>query len=275
MNGKTHRGDRRSYFRYCGGCGWGFTRAQWHRAAYCTQCGAELDRGTSTDTKRFSCFDCGRRFSSREWRSVLQCPGCGKRFHHKRRTSRKDRPGSPSVATPEVLPPSRSSSGIASRLPHHARDAIRIADRHPFMSAAGTGLAGAGMIVGGQAISALGAGAATVGGVIAGINMLGMFVAAGTGARGLAELQFKGVGVGLGLMLAGTGVSLAGQAISLGGYVATGGAGLVAGYGVLKATREHRHRLAQADTTCTLPGHTRNQGSVTIQRRESRCSEQS
>lgn len=275
MNGKTHRRGRRSYFRYCGGCGWGFTRGQWHCAAYCTQCGAELDRGMSADTKRFSCFDCGRRFSASDWRSVLQCPDCGRRFHRKRQPSREYRPQSPSVAKPEVLPPYRNSSGIASKLPHHAREAIRTADRHPFISAAGTGLAGAGMIVGGQAISALGAGAATVGGVIAGINMLGMFVAAGTGARGLAALQFKGVGVGLGLMLVGTGVSLAGQAISIGGYAAAGGAGLVAGYGVLKATREHGHRLAQADTTCALPGQARNQSSLTIHRRESRCSEQS
>jgi|GEM_PF-5261108 len=273
MNGNTHRRNRRSYFRYCGRCGWGFTRGQWYHATYCTQCGAELDEGASTiGTKRFSCFDCGRRFSSSEWRNALQCPDCGRRFHHKRQAFRKHRSGPSSVATPEVLPPYRSLSGIASSLPRRARDAIRIADRHPFVSAAGAGLAGAGMIIGGQAISALGAGAATVGGVIAGINMLGMFVAAGTGAR---ALQLKGVGVGLGLMVVGAGVSLAGQAISLGGYVVTGGAGLVAGHGLLKAAREHGHMMAQADATCALPGLTRNESSITIQRRESRCSEHS
>ena len=267
MNGKTHIKGRRSYYRYCRQCGWGFTHAQWHRAAYCTQCGAELDRGTSTDTKRFLCFDCGLRFSAREWRSVLHCPGCGRRFHHRKQVSRNQQLGPSSVATPEVLPPYRRSSGIASRLPRHAQDAIRTTDRHPFISAAGTGLAGVGMIVGGQAISALGAGIATVGGVIAGINMLGMFVAAETGARGQAELQLKGIGIGLGLMLVGTGVSLAGQVITLGGYVATGGAALMAGYGVLKAAREHGHINAHRDTTYALPKHTHNVCSVTIQRR--------
>lgn len=267
MRAETHRRDNGPYYRYCCHCGWGFTRTQWNRAAFCTRCGVGLKLSASPSQKQLTCFGCGREFSPGQWRSTAACPDCGRRFRRPRQATSGKRITTTHVVTPEVRSRCSHSSGLASQLPQQARNVLRIADRHPFVSATGTGIAGAGMIVGGQAISALGAGAATVGGVIAGMNMLGMFVATGTGARGLAALQFKGVGVGLGLMLVGTGVSLAGQAISLGGYVATGGAGLMAGYGVLKTARNRKLTIDQPAGEATLTPHVSRNGSHAIQRR--------
>jgi len=270
MNRNTETRNNVTYHRYCGNCGWGFTHRQWSCAAFCTKCGVDLRHRTSTSLKQrkqIECFGCGRMFTAGEWRSTAICPDCGKSFHRRRKPTPAGHTRTTRVCTPEVQPFYRCSSGLASRLQEKAKGAIQAADRHPFLSATGTGLAGAGMIVGGQAISALGAGAATVGGVIAGMNMLGMFVASGTGARGLAALQFKGVGVGLGLMVAGTGVSLAGQAISIGGYVATGGAGLLAGYGVVKAAWNQNPTSARRACAATLIQHVGHEGSEAIVRR--------
>lgn len=119
---------------------------------------------------------------------------------------------------------------------------MHMAVKHPLIGASGVALSGGGMIIAGQAISALGSGITTFGMVVAGVSAVGMVVG-GVNDKAAAPAMFTGIAAGIGMSIAGSVMAVAGQVISIGGAVALGGSGCLAGYGIIKTYAENKHRL--------------------------------
>lgn len=216
------------YPRYCSACGWGFTWGHWRRDAFCPRCGNELAKGSGHTGRGWGI---GQSRKGRTWRSQN---GAAPRW---RSTGEE---GSVRALAPEVMPTTGqlSNRSVKLRVPEKFLPVCQFAVEHPFLSASGGALAGMGMLAGGHAVSALGASIMTIGGVITGLSVAGCMLEAGqqNRRRGRDASAIHGIGLGIGLMVAGAGVSIAGQVISVAGGATIAGSGVLAAYGAGKAT---------------------------------------
>ena len=232
--------------RYCSNCGYGFSRTQWERALFCTHCGIRLKQMAGPPKSAvgdFVCYGCGRRLTRGERQGTQNCPDCGRDFRRNHNTSRSFRLPQVDIALNPYGSPRRIQRGFAGLLSGKAQVALDLAKERPFLTAVGTGLAGGGMFFGGKAIGAFGATVCTIGGVVMGVSMLGALFTAKAGAGGLARTELEGIGIGMGLVVAGTALIISGQVIMVGGCVAMAGSAGLAGYGVLKEVQKRRGAL--------------------------------
>ena len=238
--------------RYCSNCGYGFSRTQWERALFCTHCGIRLKqmaRPPKSAVGGFVCFGCGRRLTRVERQGTQNCPDCGREFRRNHNTSRSFRLPQVDIALNPYGSPRRIQRGFAGLLSGKAQVALDLARERPFLTAVGTGLAGGGMFFGGKAIGAFGATVCTIGGVVMGVSMLGALFTAKAGAGGSAKTELEGIGIGMGLVVAGTGLIISGQVIMVGGCVAMAGSAGLAGYGVLKEVQKRRGALGAEEVS--------------------------
>lgn len=280
MKSETASDSKSKYHRHCSRCGWGFTREAWIRSAYCSSCGEKLHHGESrraepahaarqgsrnapsqkaamarhASARGFRCYGCGKVIAPEVRSRIRECPDCGRQFTHAKGPSPRRPSVVREVCSGTVTPQARLSR-FAVSLPQRTKAALATAEKHPFPSAVGTGLVGAGMIIGGQAITALGTTLMTVGGAIALLNGVGMAVAMGKGEKHYGKVQGKGMGIGMNIMLLGTGMAVGGQVISASGCGVAGSAVVLTGYGVAKEVRarRHRHLLEGAESGSGVP----------------------
>lgn len=251
MKSENASDSNSKYHRHCSRCGRGFTREAWIRSAYCSSCGEKLHHGESrhASSRGFRCYGCGKIIAPEVRSRIRECPDCGRQFTHAKGSSPR-RPSVVREACSGTVAPQARLSRFAESVPQRAKAALATAEKHPFQSAVSTGLAGAGMIIGGHAITALGTTLMTIGGAIALLNGVGMAIAVGNGQKNLGQAQGKGMGIGMSIMLVGTGMAVGGQVVSAGGCAVAGSAAVLTGYGVAKEVRacRRRHLLEGAES---------------------------
>jgi hypothetical protein len=257
MNDNSARHSRH-YDRYCERCGWGFSRRQYHSAAFCPRCGVRME---------LSIPHAGR--AARYPKPItLKHNGRTAAMPSRRRPQGVSRPGRPPrdrFPYPAPYGPKRHDERVGDqngiicvepavdRLTRLGRSAnavnletaISFARRHPLPAAAIGGSVGASMAALGAATVSLGAGLATAGAWTAGLSALGVIGAAWAKSQNALKPCFTGIGAGLLAMLAGAALAFAGNVLMVGGAVVFAGSAALGLYGSHRLVQERRRAAIQ------------------------------
>lgn len=225
--------------------------------------GVSSSQATGNRGIMFRCFKCRKGFTRQEWSSVKFCSNCGRHFpkgnqQANRQSAVKQQPvrqhvkrrkAQPKVYAAQVVrSPQRNNSSQIMGYQFNGQRVVETVKKHPFMSSAAGGVAGAGMLLAGPAIVSLGAALTTGGLVVAGLNVATIGVTAiNKDTQALAHTQCKGIGLGLAAAMAGGALVLVGKAVTIAGAATLATSGAVASYGVVKevqAARERRQLVA-------------------------------
>lgn len=230
--------ENRDIMFRCFKCREGFTRQEWGRAKYCSNCGRFLRRSSKkvVDIKQKAAK------GSKKVSQAQQPPS--------RAARRKARAGQKAprtrhrndTYTPEVVRQKRGRgmANVVGGKVNVQTVAVTIKNR-PFLSAAVSGVAGAGLLVAGPAIMSLGAAISTGGLVVAGLNAATIPVTAGNrDSKALVPVQCKGVALGVGAAMAGGALMVIGKTMTVAGVLSVGSSGVIAGYGVCKEVQAAR-----------------------------------
>jgi hypothetical protein len=275
------------YHRYCGGCGWGFTKHTWLESAFCTRCGQQLAKAPHGVVYR------NDRVARKDRKPAKSYSGQGEdgvdliEPSAKCKTTRR---GSRSAALAADLWKLEASASQGGRLSGKVSECVRLVQQHPYAAAAVGATLGAACIAGGPALAAVGIQIVGLGaGITTASVILGLLAAAGalipgaagqvrprSGARRPWEHILRsdpsaatgGLVVAVAGAIIGTAVGFVGGLISaLGAAIAVGGTVLISISALIALTRtsqlawEHREQIRHVlrQVRSRLPGATQIQ----------------
>ncbi len=224
------------YHRYCGQCGWGFTRNAWAHSRFCVRCGTSLARfgDSGASEKLVEVEACPRRHragrkprgrdGNSDWELFEESPSSSGLNRHRRKKTKHAASMTGTRRYESMVEPPQESGGY--------QDALGFIRQNPYTCAIAGGTAGAAMMGAGGVVSAVGlqitaTGAAiTTGSVIVGLlSMFGATIEGGKDGKS-GNGMTAGFVVAAGGALIGTTVSVIGAVVSAAG-VALGITGTV------------------------------------------------